>query len=148
MKFIKNNKLLVIFLGIVLIFIIFIIIIFSKFIINKNVDEYGNRLSGIENVAIKDSSIKKMKSEFEKDEKVEKISYKLKGRLINIIFEIKDGTKLEDAKALGNKVLEYFDDEEKNYYDIEVFLKNTNEKNEEYPVIGYKHKSSDALVWN
>lgn len=148
MKFIKNNKLLVIFLGIVLIFIIFIIIIFSKFIINKNVDEYGNRLSGIENVAIKDSSIKKMKSEFEKDEKVEKISYKLKGRLINIIFEIKDGTKLEDAKALGNKVLEYFDDEEKKYYDIEVFLKNTNEKNEEYPVIGYKHKSSDALVWN
>lgn len=148
MKFIKNNKLLTIFLGIVLLFIIFIGAILSKFIINKETDEYGNRLEGIENVAVKDSSIKNMKKELEADDSINKLTYKLKGRLINIIIEVKDGTSLDSAKAFGNKTLEYFDDEEKAYYDIQVFLKNSNELNEEYPIIGYKHKTSASLVWN
>lgn len=148
MKFIKDHKLGVIFLGIVLLFIIFIIIVFSRFIINKDVDEYGTRLEGIDKVSIKKEVTTTIKKEYEENEKIEKFTYELQGRLINLILEVKDGTTLDEAKELGNKTLEYFDDEEKTYYDIQVFLKNTNEKNEEYPIIGYKHKTSEALVWN
>ncbi len=152
MNWIKENKLLSILIGIVLIFTIIIICIMVKLLSGNNTSEYGDRLDGIEKVQISKKTTDKMIKELKAEEKIEDVTYirdgkKQQGRLISVILEVKDTTP-EEAKELGNKVLTYFDDEEKAFYDIQVYLDNVDEKNNEFPIIGYKHKTSETLVWN
>lgn len=152
MKWIKENKLLSILIGIILVFMIFVTIILVRLLSGNNVSEYGDRLEGIEKVQISKKKTDKMIKELEAEEKIEKVTYlrdgkKQEGRLVSVILKVKDVNK-EEAINFGNKVLEYFDDEEKAFYDIQVYLDNVDEKNTEFPIIGYKHKTSSALVWN
>ena len=152
MKWIKDNVLLTIFLSVLLIFIIIVVVILGTLLSKNNVSEYGNRLDGIEKVQISTKKMDKMIKELKSNDKIEDVIYsrdgkKQEGRLVSVILEVKNVSKAE-AIELGNKVLEYFDDEEKAFYDIQVYLDNVDEKNQEFPVIGYKHKTSNGLVWD
>ena len=152
MEWIKENKLLAILAGIVLFCVIAFTIFLATLLAGNNVSEYGDRLDGIENVQIPKKNIDKMIKELKGNEKVEDVIYqrdgkKQQGRLISVILEVKDVSS-DDAKNIGNKVLEYFDDEEKAFYDIQVYLDNVDEKNTEFPIIGYKHKTSQGIVWD
>lgn len=147
MEFIKTHKKLCILIGIILVAIILIAIILKSFNVDYSKSEYGDRLKGIDKVEIKKETIKKLEEEMNKIDQVEKCTYRLKGRLINIAFTMKDGVEVNNAKEIANKVLDYFSDKEKSFYDIQVFIKNKNNKKEGYPVIGQKHKTSDKIVW-
>lgn len=147
MEFIKTHKKLCILIGIILVAIILIAIILKSFNVDYSKSEYGDRLKGIDKVEIKKETIKKLEEEMNKIDQVEKCTYRLKGRLINITFTMKDGVEVNNAKEIANKVLDYFSDKEKSFYDIQVFIKNKNNKKEGYPVIGQKHKTSDKIVW-
>ena len=147
MNFIKTHKKLMILLTIILIAIVLVLILLKSFNIDYSKSEYGDRLKGIEKVQIKKSAVKKLEEEMSKIEQVDKCTYRLKGRLINIVLVMNDGVEVNNAKEIANKVLDYFTDKEKAFYDIQVFIKNKNEKKEGYPVIGQKHKTSDKIVW-
>ena len=152
MNWIKENKLLSILIGIVLLFVIIIVCIMLKLLSGNNTSEYGDRLDGIEKVQISKKTTDKLIKELKAEEKIKDVTYvrdgkKQQGRLISVILEIENAT-VDEAKELGNKVLTYFDDEEKAFYDIQVYLDNVDEKNKEFPIIGYKHKTSEALVWD
>lgn len=146
MDFIKKNKNLCIFIGCILIFLLVLFIFLKQFMVDPTKDSYGDRLSGIENVKINNDRLKDMINELSKDSKVDKITYRINGRLVNIIIIVNGDTSIDDAKGLANKTLEYFKDEEKKYYDIQVLL-DSEKDSEDYPTIGYKHKTSDNLVW-
>lgn len=145
MDFIKKNKNLCIFIGCILVFLIVLFIFLKQFMVDPTKDSYGDRLSGIEKVRINDDRMNDMVNELSKDSKVNKITYRIKGRLVNIIISVND-YPIDDAKGLANKTLEYFKDEEKKYYDIQVLL-DSEKDSDGYPTIGYKHKTSDNLVW-
>lgn len=152
MRWIKDNKLLAILIGVVLIFIILGAVILGFLLAGNSVSEYGDRLEGIEKVQISKKKTDKMVKELKENEHVEDATYirdgkKQEGRLVSVILEVKDISK-DDAKEIGNKVLEYFDDEEKAFYDIQVYLDNVDKENTEFPIIGYKHKTSDVIVWD
>ena len=152
MKWMKDNVLLTVFIGLVVIFIIIVAIILGTLLSKNNVSEYGNRLDGIDKVQISEKKVNKMIKELKALDKVTEVTYtrdgkKHEGRLVSVILEVKDVTK-QEAIDIGNKVLDYFDNEEKSFYDIQVYLDNTDSKNKEFPIIGYKHKTSDALVWD
>ncbi len=152
MNWIKENKLLSILIAIVLVFVIIIICVAAKLLSGNKTTEYGDRLDGIEKVQISKKTTDKLIKELKAEEKVKSVTYtrdgkKQQGRLISVILEVKDVTK-EEAIEIGNKVLNYFDKEEKAFYDIQVYLDNVDEKNKEFPIIGYKHKTSEVLVWN
>lgn len=144
MKFIKKH------LSAIVAIIVFILVVAGIFVVkaifypNENSTIYGSRLEGIEKVKVSDET--KNKVEKELGEEVESSSLRVQGRIIYITIAVKEGTSVETAKNLGNKTLEYFSDEQKAYFDIQVFLKN--EKNEtQFPIIGYKHHTKSEFTW-
>lgn len=146
MKFIKNNKILVTLILIaVIMFSTILIIIFSNLSSGNN--EYGNRLDGIEKYPITEEVINNIKSEISSLEKVESINYNLEGRLINFVIKVEDDLIVSEAKNYSEKILENFSDDIKSYYDIQILIDSNIDESENYPIVGYKHKTSDSLVW-
>lgn len=146
MNFIKKNKILVTLLLIaVIMFSTILIIIFSN--LSSGNDEYGNRLDGIENYPIADDTVNNIKNEISSLDKVNSISYNLEGRLINFTIKVDDDLVVSEAKNYSEKIIEHFSDDIKSYYDIQILIDSTNDESENYPIIGYKHKTSDSLVW-
>ena len=132
-----------------------------KYNFGQNIKKFKVNGSEVNNFQLTNLSSVKTETEIElstvdkelkSNDKIEDVIYsrdgkKQEGRLVSVILEVKNVSKAE-AIELGNKVLEYFDDEEKAFYDIQVYLDNVDEKNQEFPVIGYKHKTSNGLVWD
>lgn len=147
MEFIKSHKKLCIFILIFIILAILMFILFKTLSVDYSKDEYGNRLDGIENVEISSKETKKLKSELEALEQVKKCNYRLQGRLIYIEIINNDGVDVETAKEVALKTLDYFTDEQKKFYDIQIILTNENSDMEGYPKMGYKHKTSESIVW-
>ncbi len=146
MKFIKNNKILIALILIaVIMFSTILIIIFSN--LSSGNDEYGNRLDEIEKYPITDEVINNIKNEISSLEKVESINYNLEGRLINFVIKVEDDLIVSEAKNYSEKILENFSDDIKSYYDIQILIDSNIDESENYPIIGYKHKTSDSLVW-
>lgn len=146
MEFIKKNKILVSLLVIAIVFFAAImIIIFSNLSIGNN--EYGNRLDNIEKYPISDETINEIKTDISSYEKVTSVSYNLEGKLANFILTVDDSLEEETAKNYANKILENLSDDVKSYYDIQVLVDSDNEESEVYPIIGYKHKTTDMFVW-
>lgn len=146
MEFIKKNKILVSLLVIAIVFFAAImIIIFSNLSIGNN--EYGNRLDDIEKYPISDEAINEIKTDISSYEKVTSVSYNLEGKLANFILTVDDSLEEETAKNYANKILENLSDDVKSYYDIQVLVDSDNEESEVYPIIGYKHKTTDMFVW-
>lgn len=149
MNFIKKHKIALIVVGVCLVLIILLFFaIKNTFFPNMNKSKYGNRLDGIENYPIEESMITDIKNGVLENEVVTNLTYDLKGRIINFIITVKDGTELNVAKEAATKVLEYFNDDYKSFYDIQIFLTCDNAENEIYPKMGYKHKTSSEIKWN
>ena len=152
MDFIKRHWLK---LGLILIFLIMIILgIYAvlKFVYpdaRKNV--YGSRLLGIEDVPISNDDIKEIKEKISGSEIVVDVDYVLKGRLINFTIYVAKDTDVASAKALVNHIIEVFSPEIQEFYDIQVLIneekEETEEKNKQYPIFGYKHKTKKEFVW-
>lgn len=146
MSFIKKHKKLCIVGIILLVLLVLLIVLFKTFSVDYSLDEYGDRLDGIEKVEIKKSVSDKLVSEIKDIESVKKVNYRLKGRLVYIEIMFNEDVSIENAKEIAAKSLEYFTDDQKSFYDFEFIL--TNEKETEgYPELGSKHKSSDNIVW-
>lgn len=147
MKFIKKHK-----IEFIALFTIIIICILGYFavkpLLGNDSNKYGNRLDGIENVKITDEQVKKLTSEMEENKDVKSIKYDLQGRLIYIILEVSNETAVDVSKGYANKILNYFDDEQKTYYDMQVIIKSDSEESEVYPIIGAKHKTSTSFIWD
>ena len=146
MSFIKKHKKLCIVGIVLLVLLVLLIVLFKTFSVDYSLDEYGDRLDGIEKVEIKKSVSDKLVSEIKDIESVKKVNYRLKGRLVYIEIMFNEDVSVENAKEIAAKSLEYFTDDQKAFYDFEFIL--TNEKETEgYPELGSKHKSSDNIVW-
>ena len=58
-------------------------------------------------------------------------------------------TTLVEAESIAQKSLDYFKDEEKNYYDFMFTLKeDSTESSEGFLISGSKNKNGSGLVWN
>lgn len=147
MEFIKKHKIAIIVLSVILVLLIALFLFLKMFMIDSKKDEYGNRLDGIESVQISSDTVSKLENELGALEEVEDIDYRLQGRLIYISLKMKDGLSVDTAKEISTKVLDYFDDEEKAYYDIQLIVSSANQESEGYPFMGYKHKTAAAIVW-
>lgn len=145
LTFVKNHKILVIFL------LFFITLFITAFLLLRTFfpsgNEYGNRLKGIEKVAIskkeEDGWVTKLKDK----KNIKDVSVHIKGRLINIILTVDEEASVGDMKDHVKDNMEIFDEDELGYYDIQFYI-NSEKENEKFPVIGYRHKGQDKLVWS
>ena len=146
MKFIKTHKKLCIALLILIALIVILSILLKAFSVDYSLDEYGDRLDGIEKVQIKKSESDKLISEIKDLDQVKKVNYRLKGRLVYIEITFNEGVSVETAKEIAAKSLDNFTDKQKSFYDFQ-FILTCEKETEGYPELGSKHKSSDNIVW-
>ena len=145
MKFIKKH------MSAFVALITFILVIIGLFLVkhiffpNESHAIYGTRLEGREKLEISNKTKKDITEKIAAE--ATDIKVRVAGRIIYIEMKANEGTSLDAAKAIGNKTLECFSDEEKAYYDIQVLIENDSNANQ-VPIIGYKHHTKTALVWN
>ena len=142
--FMKKKKI-IIALFILIIMVLGLCIAYEKIFANNN-GKYGNRLEGIEKVSIKAKQKKEIKKNIESLEISSKVELYLTGRIVKVIVTVKDDTGLDKAKETYAKLVEKLTDEQKKYFDIQVFL-NKKEKDDSFPTIGYKHHNKDNVSW-
>ena len=142
MNYIKKHKTL--FIVLVLLFILVIFMSIYIFFYQTNSNKYGNRLNGIENVHINESKIDDVKQEVLKNDNCISISYKLDGKLIKFFMKVKPDTDELTLESIFNVILTKFTEEEKSFYDFEIFV-NSKEGANNFPVIAYKHRNKEVF---
>ena len=147
-KFIKNNKLTVITFIICLVFVILVFAIKLTFFPDEGRAIYGDRLDGIEEVEITSKQEKNIVSKLEEKDEVKSVDTDIKGRILNVIITVNDDVELDPAKALASVITENFEEDQNGYYDIQVFIKKSNEEDTRFPIIGYKHQDKDEFSWS
>lgn len=158
-NFFKNHKILVIVLAIILVLaIVFSILIYKMFFGYGN-DKYKDRLDPIEGLEISNYTKDKLKEEISSLDKVNKVyDVTVEGRIIKVTFVVDKELEKDTAKEYGDKVLEYFSDDEKDAYDIQIIITSNEEEDEEekrYPIMGYRKASlgveeyvSRGITWS
>lgn len=143
----KNNKITVLFsIVIILILVIGFLMIYPLYS-SKSGSDYGNRLDGIEKVAIKNDITKNIKAYFNQDEQVEKININLKGKLYNIVIILKDEILVNEFADKIPEIFTNFDEEQLLFYDFQIFITGKLGE-EEKTIIGYKNKKSESIIWS
>ncbi|MEG1597568.1 MAG: hypothetical protein RR359_04770 [Bacilli bacterium] len=148
MKFIKKNKFMV------LVIVMFIFVVIVGFQVTKLIfpdvrsPQYGNRLDGIDKVKIKETKLDSLKSSLKELDYVTKVITKVSGKTVNIHITVSDITTIENAKKLSEKVLLYFNTPQLKYYDIQLFISKKDLKLNNFPIIGYRHRSSNDFTWS
>ena len=146
-EFVKKHCFLVIALAIILIVLITGIIVVKNLFFSSIGDNFGNRLEGIENHEISDSDITKIKDDLESNEHVVSIEKNLVGKRLDFILKVKSDVDVITSKSLADKILENLSDDTKNFYDIQVMIINEDTENQDYPLMGYKHKTKSGFVF-
>ena len=147
MEFIKKHKFWFIGLAVFLVLMILVFLGIKELVYpDESKNLYGERLDGIEEVTVTEEQNTKIKDTLLSTTGVKNVTYHLSGRILNYIISLEDDVAIDVAKTLANKVIEQLSDEQKNYFDIQIFL-NAEDK-ERYPLIGYKHKTSTNFLWS
>ena len=146
MEFIKKHKKLIIVVIILIVLVIGAFSLYKTLSVDTSKSVYGDRLKGINKVKITEKTKDELNKDLTNFEEVESASSHVKGKIIYIYLTIKGDTPIEKTHEIANKALEHFEDDEKSFYDIQIFV-NTKDESEVYPVIGYKHKTSEGFVW-
>ena len=145
-RYIKEHKVVVAAVIFMLIIIAIAFVIKGTFYSNSENAVYGNRLDGIKEVKIDSNQKDEIINNLEGDSAVKKATYKLQGKIINITITVNDDIGLDTAKSLSDKVLEKLEDNQKKYFDIQVFIKKESDAND-FPIIGYKHHAKEKFSW-
>ena len=146
-KFIKNHRYTCI---LVLIFILIVILgLKAKDLLvpDEGKATYGERLKDIKKHPISKDDYDKVDEEMKKNSGVTKINHNLHGKTLNYFITFDDKVSVKDAKAVGDKILDYFSDDIKDYYSIQVYLLKEKEELNNFPIIGMKHPESKTISW-
>jgi hypothetical protein len=149
MKFIKKyRKVITVSICVVILLVIFLSI---KAILypDNNRSIYGNRLAGIDKVPINENLKKDINTYLKDTSKVKTSSIDIRGKVINIIVDINKDVTVDSIEGILNEVLTKFTSEQKAFYDLQFFAtQNEVSNNSLFPVIGYKNKNTETIVWN
>ena len=144
MKFVKKHKGAILGLSVLIAVVVACLILKDVVMFDETEAVYGNRLDGIEEVKVT-SKQKSAVSDSLKDVS-EKVTVRVSGRVVNVIIEANPETDLGSAKAMGDTALGAFTDEQKQYFDFQIFI-DESENQDQYPILGYKQKSRDGIFW-
>ncbi len=114
---------------------------------DDNKATYGERLKDIKKHPIDEEVYSKIDEEYGKDDKVKKVSHRLQGKILNFFITVDDKVSIKDAKALGEKLLTYFDEDTLGYYSVQISLLKEDEKLNNFPIMGMKDPLSKSVSW-
>lgn len=148
----KNNKKII---WTVIILVLLTALAVGGYITIKNIlfseDEnvyYGNRLDGINNVVVISSTESTLRETALEKEFISNLKLNVSGKIVNISITLKEEVSASDAKSIVPSLIKLFSEEQLAFYDIQVFLTASVVESEIYPLIGYKNKNNDTIVWS
>ena len=146
--FYKNNRVYVILMGIAIFCVALIGSIMIYYMLSQNSgDAYGNRLNGIETISISEVKLTEVKNSLNENEKVDKVSARVKGKIVYLTIYLKEG-KASDAKNIAMKSLDSFSEDEKSFYDIAFIVEKTGDVEDvTFPIMGYKKSDNTIISW-
>ena len=144
-RYIKKHSSAAVGIGVFILVIIALLLFKDVFMFDEFKAIYGTRLDGIDKVKITKETKDKVTAIFKDSSSSAKV--RLAGRIIYIDVVLNDDVSRDTAKDLGNKTLEVLSDQEKSYYDIQLLINNKANQGQ-FPIIGYKHHTRDAIIWN
>ena len=148
MTYIKKNKLTFFIIAIFVLVVIVGAYLYNLLFSSGRREAYGNRLDGIEDVEITKKQYNSVEKKLKENEGVTKVTTNLQGKIVNIIITVKDEVTKENAKNIAILSLKEFDEEQLNFYDIQIFVKKDNEALNDFPIIGYKQNGKEGLTWS
>ena len=146
MSFIRRNKFIIIAIGVFLILVILAFQIVTMFFPKDGTALYGDRLDGIENVELTKTKLTKIEDALKENGIVKKASVSVQGKIVEVIITVQDDTSVDSAKELNTTVLNSLEEDEKKFYDIQIFVKKDTDATD-FPIIGYKHHARDNFSW-
>ncbi|MBR3363238.1 MAG: hypothetical protein IKG40_04915 [Bacilli bacterium] len=134
-------------IGLIVLFILLIISMVWLFIVPSfRTNKYGDRLKEINKHKITKEVIDKIKDKSSSNDSVLKIDYHKEGRILNFTVTVDSNFGVDQAKEFINGMIGEIIEDDQKYYDIQVFV-DSNDKSDNYPIIGYKNKNSDKIVY-
>lgn len=147
-----------------IVIIAFVGLIVKLVLPSSGIGKYGDRLDGIEKYPFTEKAKNKIIKGIKDKEQVVSCSIDVQGKIINVIFTVKKDVSKDDAKSIATGSLADFSDKIKGYYDIQYMIKKKNEEGTkvtkqtedgdpeevtvyEFPIMGYKNKSREGIVW-
>lgn len=145
-NFFKTHKKQCMIGGIAFLVIFFLILIWLFIVPVFSNNKYGDRLDGIKDHKISSDTVKDIEDSLKENDKVTDVTYNNEGRILDFIITVSNDMSTEDAKKLGDTILDKISDDDKKYYDIQILI-DTEEEDDNYPIAGYKHKSEDNFTY-
>ena len=142
----KENKIAVLFFTVVILIILVLFLMIYPLYSTRSGDEYGDRLDGIKDVALKDSVNDDIEKYFEDTGKTKTVKANLKGKLYNIYIKVNDDVDVNEIADLSANIFSNFDEDQLKFYDIQIFIVNENVENPK-TIVGYKNKKSENFIW-
>ncbi len=145
----QDNTMLFILMGILVVCFIVIGILFYKYFYGGvSSTKYGNRLDGISEYKLSDTLEDDIKSLYEKETSINKVSVTLEGKIIYLTFDFKESIKTDKAQTLAVKALDKIGKENLTYYEVQFILTYSGEtENKNFPIFGSKNANSLKVVW-
>ena len=143
-NYLKKNSSTVVGVTVFILVIVAALLIKNLFMYDENQAIYGTRLDGIDKVKVtseQKETVEKKISEYTKEVKV-----RVSGKIVETMITVNDDTSLEDAKNISSAIVEEFSDEQKKFYDFQIFIKNDSNTSQ-YPIIGYKQRAREGFSW-
>lgn len=143
-------------LGIVVILstILFLVLFFMVIWMTvSNVNSYGNRLDGIEEVNLENKFLKEQVTKLEENDQVSSASCRLQGKIVYFVIHFERGTDKKKAMEIATTTLDNFSDDEKGFYDFEYLLsEDAGEESSEdvslFVITGTKQNKNDSISWS
>ena len=146
----EENKVLLV-LGIILIICLVVVVIVSLTYFYSSSDTvYGNRLDETKNVPINNKLLEDIEEELKQNESVKEAEAYVKGKIVYVIINFKDATEMEDGKEIASSVLDLFNEDELNIYDVEFTITSLSTTDfVGYTLLGARNSNgSGIIVWN
>jgi len=150
-KFYKENRVFVILMIIALICIFAIGGMALNYVIKSSTkDNYGNRLEGINDVIIDDEMIKTFEENIKATSKVKEVTVHIRGKIVNFLVDFDKTTSVKEAQAVAVKTLESFEEDYRNFYDLQfIFTRNESDSSETtFPMFGYIKAENTTIKWS
>lgn len=145
-NYIKNNKFSVVAIIIFTVIVIALIQVKLIFFPSEGKAIYGDRLKNLKEYALKKDEKSKIISSLEDDSAVKKATLRMSGKTIEVSIEINDDVAKDTAKSLTDKVTSSLSEDQKKYFDIQVFISKSSDATD-FPIIGYKQRNKDGFTF-
>lgn len=147
MKFIKKNL-----TAIIVIIVCLILMILASFAVyrmfypSNDKSVYGDRSEGFEQIS--EETINKIEDEIVKTNLVNSVTHKYNASKTSLIFfiDVKDTTKIDEAKKLNEYVINNLNKDILGTYDITINLTQKTGTMVEYPAVG-QHSEGSKFYW-